>query len=66
MRSYLNENLAAPVQKTKINGREDPAALTTRHRSIRKSWHKNSQTSGGRQSVQFACGLKATEFVFIL
>jgi hypothetical protein len=35
----LERKLAAPVQKTEINGRWSSAALTTRHTSIHKSWH---------------------------
>jgi hypothetical protein len=37
-----------PVQKTEINGRRGSAALTTRHPSIHKSWHKILSASGGR------------------
>jgi hypothetical protein len=49
----INEELferkvAAPVWKTEINDRKGSAALTTRHPSIHKSWHKTSSTSGGR------------------
>jgi hypothetical protein len=35
----LEREVAAPVQKTEINGRESSAALTTQHPSIRKGWH---------------------------
>jgi hypothetical protein len=35
----LERKVATPVQKTEINDREASAALTTRHVSIRKSWH---------------------------
>jgi hypothetical protein len=28
---------------------------------MNKSWHQNSSTSGGRQSVQFACGLRVAD-----
>jgi hypothetical protein len=37
-----------PVWQTDIAGRGGSAALTTRHPSIHKSWHKISPTSGGR------------------
>jgi hypothetical protein len=48
----LERKVAAPVQKTEINGRGGSAAPTTRHPSIRKSW-------------QLACELNATEFFFM-
>jgi hypothetical protein len=48
MRGYLKEKVAAPVYKTEINGRGGSAVLTTRRLSIRKSWHENWPTSGGR------------------
>jgi hypothetical protein len=35
----LKEKVAAPVEKTEINGREGFAALTSRYLSIRKRWH---------------------------
>jgi hypothetical protein len=35
----LERKVAAPVQKTEINGRGGSGALTTRHPSILKSWH---------------------------
>jgi hypothetical protein len=35
----LDKEVMAPVYKTEINGCGGPAALTTRHPSIRKSWH---------------------------
>jgi hypothetical protein len=35
----LERKVAAPVYKTEINDRAGSAALTTRHPSIRKSWH---------------------------
>jgi hypothetical protein len=35
----LERKVAAPVYKTEINDRGVSAALTTRHPSIRKSWH---------------------------
>jgi hypothetical protein len=35
----LERKVAAQVQKTEINDRRGSAALTTRHPSIRKSWH---------------------------
>jgi hypothetical protein len=44
----LERKVAAAVYKTEINGREGTAALTTRHPSVRKSWHYNSPTSSGR------------------
>jgi hypothetical protein len=36
----LERKLAAPVSKTEINYRRGSAALTTRHHSTHKSWHK--------------------------
>jgi hypothetical protein len=44
----LERKVAAPVQKTEINGRGESAALTARLPSIHKSWHYISPTSGGR------------------
>jgi hypothetical protein len=44
----FERKVAAPVKITEINGRGTSAALTTRHLSIHKSWHKNSPTNGGR------------------
>jgi hypothetical protein len=35
----LERKVAAPVRKTEINDRGGSAALTTRHPSIRNSWH---------------------------
>jgi hypothetical protein len=43
----LERKVAAPVYKTQINDRGGPAALTTRHPSIRKRWQISS-TNGGR------------------
>jgi hypothetical protein len=44
----LERTVAAPIYKTEINGRRGSAALTTRHPSIRKSWHDISSARGGR------------------
>jgi hypothetical protein len=62
----LERKVAAPVQKTEINDRRRSASLPTRHPSIHKSWHYISSTSGGHQSVLFARGLRATEFVLFV
>jgi hypothetical protein len=63
MRRYLKNKVAAPVYKTEINGRGVSAALTTRHPSIRRIGIKIGRQIVVVQSVEFACGLKATEFV---
>jgi hypothetical protein len=44
----ITEKVAAAVSKLEINDHRGPAALTTRHPSIHKSWHYISSTSGGR------------------
>jgi hypothetical protein len=44
----IERKVAAPVEKTEINGRGGSAALTTQHPSTHKSWHYISPTSGGR------------------
>jgi hypothetical protein len=57
----LERKLAAPIKRTEINDYKGSAVLTTRHPSI----HKSGQVLVA-QSVYFACGLKATEFAFLL
>jgi hypothetical protein len=44
----LESKVMAAVWKTEINDRRRSAALTTRHPSVRKSWHYISATSGDR------------------
>jgi hypothetical protein len=44
----LERKVAAPFYKNYINDRRGSAALTKRHPSFYKSWHKISSTSGGR------------------
>jgi hypothetical protein len=63
MRSYLKEKVAAPVHKTEINGRGDPPHWQ-RHTPISaKVGTKFRRLVAVAQSVEFACRLKATEFV---
>jgi hypothetical protein len=60
----LERKVAASVYKTEINGRGGSGALTTRHPSLSiKVGTKIRPPVSVAQSVYFACGLKATEFV---
>jgi hypothetical protein len=40
-----------------------PVALTTRHPSTSKDWHQLCRRAAAARSIQFACILKAMEFV---
>jgi hypothetical protein len=60
------KKVAGPVYKTEIKGHGGSAALTKRHPSIRKVGTKIRRPVAVAQSVQIACGLKATEFVLFV
>jgi hypothetical protein len=60
----LERKVAVSVYKTEINDRGGSAAMTTRHPSNHKFGTKFRRQLAVAQSVQFACGLKATELVF--
>jgi hypothetical protein len=45
-------------------GRGGSAALTTRHPSIRKSWHQLHRQAAVAQSVYFARGLKPRSYYY--
>jgi hypothetical protein len=64
MRSCLKENIAAPVSKTEINGSGGSPVLTLRHSPSTKFGIKIRRPVLVAQSVELACRLKATEFVF--
>jgi hypothetical protein len=64
----INEGLierkaAAPVCKTEINYRGGSEVLITQHPYIRKFGNKFRLQVAVAQSVYFACGLKAKEYV---
>jgi hypothetical protein len=60
----LERKVAAPAYKTDINGHGGSTELTTPHTPLStKVGIKFRQQVVVGQSVEFACGLKATEFV---
>jgi hypothetical protein len=61
LRSYLNEKVAALVKKTEINGRGDPLRWPRDN-----LYPQKLALAAAARSVEFACGLQATEFRFFL
>jgi hypothetical protein len=59
----LEEKVAAPVYKIKINDRREPVALTTQH-PLCAEVGTTSQTSGGRSVGIVRSRTKTTEFSF--
>jgi hypothetical protein len=64
LRSYLNEKVAAPVQKTEINGRGN-SLRWPRNTLYLQKLALTSPTSGGRLFNIVRLRTKATEFSFI-
>jgi hypothetical protein len=65
-KELLERKVAAPVQKTEINDHEGSAALPRNTSLSANVGTKLHQQVAVAQSVQFACGLKATEFVLFV
>ena len=63
LRSYLNKKVAAPVQKTEINGRGDPLRWP-RDTLYPQKLELTSPTGGGRSVGIVRSRTKATEFFF--
>jgi hypothetical protein len=65
MRSYLEEKVATKVQKPEINGCEEPPRWPRDTLLSAKFGTKIPRPEAVGQSVEFAWGLKSTEFVLV-
>jgi hypothetical protein len=64
MRSYLKKNYRLRSRKLRLTTVGYPPHSPRETSLSSKVWRYISPTSGGRQSVHFAYGQRATEFVF--